>query len=204
MGTSSMEACKLCQHSSKGQKCSYEEIKKGNIVLRSAHSEIIKWTKKAAPIRAKIKSERQKYWSGRKSSENQINRLDAASKNSGRRQKQQWCIVLHTHTHTFSTHTVRQANLPEWHPSPDTTQSGWVGFHGGGVLHHLEHRHHQEDDIDLSKQTRITVYRLHLNRRPVSGDPKTAQEIFPLVKVPVMPHRITITEGKKQTNKQTM
>lgn len=36
------------------------------------------------------------------------------------------------------------------------------------MLHHLEHRHHQEDDIDLSKQTRITVYRLHLNRRPVS------------------------------------
>lgn len=44
------------------------------------------------------------------------------------------------------------------------------------MLHHLEHRHHQEDDIDLSKQTRITVYRLHLNRRPVSVVTVTAGE----------------------------
>lgn len=46
------------------------------------------------------------------------------------------------------------------------------------MLHHLEHRHHQEDDIDLSKQTRIRVYRLHLNRRPISVVTVTAQEIF--------------------------
>lgn len=37
------------------------------------------------------------------------------------------------------------------------------------MLHHLEHRHHQEDDIDLSKQTRITVLQAALKR--ASGFP---------------------------------
>lgn len=38
------------------------------------------------------------------------------------------------------------------------------------MLHHLEHRHHQEDDIDLSKQTRITVLQAALKR--ASGFPR--------------------------------
>lgn len=36
------------------------------------------------------------------------------------------------------------------------------------MLHHLKHGHHQQDDIDLSKQTRIRIDRLHLDRHPVS------------------------------------
>lgn len=36
------------------------------------------------------------------------------------------------------------------------------------MLHHLKHGHHQQDDIDLSKQTRLTIDRLHLDRHPVS------------------------------------
>lgn len=32
------------------------------------------------------------------------------------------------------------------------------------MLHHLEHGHHQEDDIDLSKQTQITVIQAALIR----------------------------------------
>lgn len=35
------------------------------------------------------------------------------------------------------------------------------------MLHHLEHRHHQEDDIDLSKQMHIRVNSLHLERHPI-------------------------------------
>lgn len=47
------------------------------------------------------------------------------------------------------------------------------------MLHHLEHRHHQEDDIDLSKQTRRGgVDRPHLDRHPISALTVTAQEIF--------------------------
>lgn len=37
------------------------------------------------------------------------------------------------------------------------------------MLHHLVHRHHQEDDIDLSKQMRITVGKLQLDRHPISA-----------------------------------
>lgn len=37
------------------------------------------------------------------------------------------------------------------------------------MLHHLEHRHHQEDDIDLSKHTQITVLQAALKR--ASGFP---------------------------------
>lgn len=75
----------------------------------------------------------------------------------------------HTHTVSNQATTGRPPHLLEWHPSPDTPQPGRVGFHGGGMLHHLVHRHHQEDDIDLSKQTRITVNRLHLERHPISA-----------------------------------
>lgn len=35
------------------------------------------------------------------------------------------------------------------------------------MLHHLVHGHHQEDDIELSKQRRIRVNRLHLERHPI-------------------------------------
>lgn len=38
------------------------------------------------------------------------------------------------------------------------------------MLHHLEHRHHQEEDIDLSKQTRITALQAALKR--ASGFPR--------------------------------
>lgn len=80
-------------------------------------------------------------------------------------------IPLNTDTHTNSTSdqatTVWPPNLPEWHLSPDTPQPGRIGFHGGGMLHHLVHRHHQEDDIDLSKQMYWGVNRLHSERHPV-------------------------------------
>lgn len=36
------------------------------------------------------------------------------------------------------------------------------------MFHHLVHRHHQKDDIDLSKQTHIRVNRLHLERHLIS------------------------------------
>lgn len=36
------------------------------------------------------------------------------------------------------------------------------------MLHHLKHGHHQQDDIDLSKQTRLRIDRLHLDGHPVS------------------------------------
>lgn len=42
------------------------------------------------------------------------------------------------------------------------------------MLHHLRHGHHQQDDIDLSKQSRIRIDRLHLDRHPVSVPGKAA------------------------------
>ena len=50
------------------------------------------------------------------------------------------------------------------------------------MLHHLEHRHHQEDDIDLSKQTHIRVNRLHLDRHPVPTATVTVEDSDPLLK----------------------
>lgn len=64
-------------------------------------------------------------------------------------------IICSAHTQTNSTHTQQAITVrpPYLHLSPDTPQPGRVGFHGGGMLHHLVHCHHQEDDIDLSKET---------------------------------------------------
>lgn len=148
------------QKDSKGQKCSYEEIKKGNITLHSANTEIINWTKKAPPIWTEIKSEREKHIGvvGFKRRENQINVSVKCSFCNFR------IFSLHTKVTTHSQNTQRPPNLPEQHPSPDTPKPGRVGFHGGGVLHHFEHGHHQENDVDLSKQTRIRVNRLHSER----------------------------------------
>lgn len=36
------------------------------------------------------------------------------------------------------------------------------------MLDHLKHGGHQQDDIDLSTQTRVRIDRLHLDRHPVS------------------------------------
>lgn len=42
------------------------------------------------------------------------------------------------------------------------------------MLHHLEHRHHQEDDVDLSKHTQITVLQAALKR--ASGFPSPLRQ----------------------------
>lgn len=46
------------------------------------------------------------------------------------------------------------------------------------MLHHLKHGHHQQDDIDLSKQTRLRIDRLHLDGHPVSIVTVNAAELL--------------------------